>query len=334
MPRTVTRIRINKCKVVNAMATPTRPPHSTFLDLPYLPASQEAIATAKVRAAMLGVPYDMSAIYRSGTSGGPDGLRKASQQYSTYFFDDNVDFSEDFKVVDCGNVRITPAAPAQCRAYTKAAASEIIRSGALGIFIGGDHSIPIPLGEALSEATAGNIGYIVFDANMDAENDVDGELNSNVSEFRRLSELDNVDPRNMVLIGIRGSLNTRAEAAYIQDCGARLISMREVVQRGIADVMTEAIQVASDGTSAIYVSFDTDGVDAAYAPGTSGPEPGGLTSREILTAARMLGDHGITMFDVVEYCPVYDPSDITGKLCCYIIFNLLGATYARERDGV
>jgi agmatinase len=109
--------------------------------------------------------------------------------------------------------------------------------------------------------------------------------------------------------------------------------MREVVDRGIEVVMREALAIATADTSALYVSFDTDGVDAAYAPGTSGPEPGGLTSREILSAARMVGESDVTMFDIVEYCPPYDPSGITGKLCCYIIFNVLGAHYAKARDA-
>lgn len=307
----------------------TRPPHSTFLGLPYVHAKQSALRDAGAKAALLGVPYDMSAIYRSGTAAGPQGLREASRQYGPYFFDDDVDFSVDFPLVDCGDVTMIPAAPDRCRSNTRAAALEIIRSGAVGIFIGGDHSIPIPLGAALSEATDGDIGYIVFDANMDAEEEVDGERNSNWSEFCRLCELPNMNPRNMVLIGIRGSLNTRRQVDYIRDVGAHLFSMREVIDRGIVDIMNDAIPIASSNTSALYVSFDTDGVDAAYAPGTSGPEPGGLTSREILTAARMLGEHGVTMFDIVEYCPPYDPSDITGKLCCYIIFNLLGAHYAK-----
>jgi arginase family enzyme len=308
--------------------SPTRPPTATFLGLPYVPAEAAALKQAGAKAALLGVPYDMSAIYRSGTAAGPRGLRDASRQYGPYFFDDDVDFVTDFALVDCGDVTMIPAAPERCRANTRTAALEILRSDAIGVFIGGDHSIPIPLGEALSQATEGGVGYIVFDANMDAEEEVDGERYSNWSEFCRLCELPNVNPHNMVLIGIRGALNTRRQVEYIRDVGAHLFSMRDVIERGIVDVMTDAIKLASAGTSALYVSFDTDGIDAAYAPGTSGPEPGGLTSREILTAARMLGEHGVTMFDIVEYCPPYDPSDITGKLCCYIIFNVLGAHYA------
>lgn len=311
--------------------TITVPPWSTFLGLDHVAANTKALVESKAQAALLGIPYDMSAIYRSGTAAGPQGLRQASRQYGPYFFDDDVDFSTDFKLVDCGDVTMVPADPDQCRNNTREAAKAILQSGAMGIFIGGDHSLPIPLGQALSEVATGKVGYIVFDANMDAEEEVDGQRNSNWSEFCRLCELPSVNPENMVLIGIRGSLNTRAQVDYIRSKGARLIPMREVLDRGIEDVMTEAMALAGKGTSDLYVSFDTDGVDAAYAPGTSGPEPGGLTSREILKAARMLGERGVSMFDIVEYCPAYDPSDITAKLCCYIIFNLLGARYATSK---
>ena len=307
-------------------------PQATFLAAPFVEARATALRAHGAKAALLGIPYDMGGIFRTGTSAGPRGLREASRQYLGYFFDDDVDLLEAYRLVDCGDAPMVPAAPKKCRAAAKSAAKEILRSGALGIFIGGDHSLPIPLGEAVAEETDGKVGYIVFDANMDAEDAVDGEVNSNWSGVRRLSELPNVSPRNMVLIGIRGSLNTKAQTDYLKRKGIRVIGMREVIERGIVAVMEEALGLAGRGTKALYASFDTDGIDAAYAPGTSGPEPGGLTSREILTAARMIGRHGVTLFDIVEYCPAYDPSGITGKLCCYIIFNLLGARYVAERE--
>ncbi len=305
------------------------PPASTFISAPFVEADSEKLTEFGAKAALVGIPYDMGGIWRSGTADGPRGLRDASRQYGSYFFDDNVDLFEAFNLVDCGNVEMVPASPEKCRAGMKHAASEIIRSGAMGIFIGGDHSIPIPIGEALSEAMPDKkIGYIVFDANMDAEDEVDGELYSNWSEACRLSELPNVDPKNMVMIGIRGSLNTRRQYEYVKSKGITIFGMKDIIELGIEEVMNRAIAIASKDTDALYVSFDTDGVDAAYAPGTSGPEPGGLTSREIITAARMLGRHGVTIFDIVELSPPYDPSGITARLACYIIFNLLGSAYS------
>ena len=310
------------------------PPPSTFIGAPFMEARAELLRAAGVKAALLGMPYDMGGIWRTGAADGPRGLRDASRQYGPYFFDDDVDLFEAFNLVDCGNAPMVPANPAKCRAAMKQSAAEIIRSGATGIFIGGDHSIPASIGEALSEATPGKIGYIVFDANMDAEEEVDGERFSNWSEACRLAELPNLDPRNMVMIGIRGSLNTRRQFEYVKSKGISIFAMRDIIELGIVEVMNRALAIAGNGTSALYVSFVTDGVDAAYAPGTSGPEPGGLTSREIITAARMLGRHGVSIFDIVELCPAYDPSGITARLACYLIFNLLGAAWSAQQRGV
>ncbi len=314
------------------MASPiSQCPQATFLNAPFVEARAKALRAVAARVAVLGIPYDMGGIFRSGTAAGPRGLRDASRQYGGYFFDDDVDLLETYRLVDCGDAPMIPGDPSRCHAAARAATAEILQSGAIPIVIGGDHSIPIPVGQALSQETEGKIGYIVFDANIDAEEEVEGELNSNWSEVCRLAELPNVNPENMVLIGIRGALNTRRQVDYVRSRGIRLISMREVIERGIAEVMQEALERATSGTSALYVSFDTDGIDAAYAPGTSGPEPGGLTSREILTAARMVGPH-VTVFDIVEFCPAYDPSDITGKLACYIIFHVLGARHVAQQD--
>lgn len=244
----------------------SRRPQATFLGAPYVEARAEALRAAEAKAALLGIPYDMGGIYRTGTAAGPRGLREASRQYGAYFFDDDVDLIEHYRLVDCGDAPMVPASPEKCRAAAKAAAKEIIRSGALGIFIGGDHSLPIPIGQALSEETRGEIGYIVFDANMDAEEEVDGELNSNWSEVCRLTELPNVSGRNMVLIGIRGSLNTRRQVDFLRDRGIRLIPMWDVVRRGIADVMTEALEIAGSGTSALCVSFMSASIPKASMP--------------------------------------------------------------------
>lgn len=306
-------------------------PQSTFINAPFVEADAALLRKHGAKAALMGCPYDMGGIWRTGTADGPRALRDVSRQYTGYFVDDDIDLISTFNLVDCGNAPMIPASPERCRAAMKRGAAEILKSDAMGIFIGGDHSIPIPLGEALSENTDGQIGYIVFDANMDAEEDVDGERYSNWSEACRLAELPNVDPKNMVMIGIRGNLNSRRQTEYARDKGMTVIKMHEVWEDGIKNVMERALAIAGRNTKELYVSFDTDGIDAAYAPGTSGPEPGGLTSREILTAARMIGKHGVRMFDIVELCPAYDPSGITARLAAYIIFNLLGAHHTARR---
>ena len=216
-------------------------PQATILCAPFVEAREIDLRRHGARAALLGIPYDMGGIYRSGAAAGRRGLREASRQYGGNFFDDDVFLVDASRLVDCGDARIVPANPQQCRAAAKSAAKEIIRSGAIGIFIGGDHSIQIPLSEAISEKVPGKVGYIVFDANMDAEEEVDGELNLNWSEVCRLAELDNIALSDMALIGIRGALNTRRQTDNLRDRGTCVIGMWEVIRRVIEDAMSEAL---------------------------------------------------------------------------------------------
>ena len=103
------------------------PPPSTFIGAPFMEARADLLRAAGVKAALLGMPYDMGGIWRTGAADGPRGLRDASRQYGPYFFDDDVDLFEAFNLVDCGNAPMVPANPAKCRAAMKQSAAEIIR---------------------------------------------------------------------------------------------------------------------------------------------------------------------------------------------------------------
>jgi agmatinase len=101
--------------------------------------------------------------------------------------------------------------------------------------------------------------------------------------------------------------------------------MREVKERGPEAVIKDALDRVWDGVDGVYVTWDTDSVDAAHAPGTTEPEPGGLTSHEILEAARIIGERGFTALDNVELAPIYDLSGITGKLVWCVLAEALYA---------
>jgi catechol 2,3-dioxygenase-like lactoylglutathione lyase family enzyme len=102
-------------------------------------------------------------------------------------------------------------------------------------------------------------------------------------------------------------------------------TVRELKERGVEPVLKDALDRVWDGTDGVYVTWDTDSVDAAYAPGTTEPEPGGLTSHEVLEIARIVGERGFTAFDNVELAPIYDLSGITGKLVWCVLAELLYA---------
>jgi agmatinase len=209
--------------------------------------------------------------------------------------------------------------------------SLILQSGAIPIAIGGDHSLPIPGARALSRFLGEKrMGYLAIDAHMDAAYSVDGEKETNASGVARASELPNVRPENVAIVGVRGTLNPREWLELIRERGINMYPMREVKERGIEPVLKDALDRVWDGTEGVYVTWDTDSVDAAHAPGTTEPEPGGLTSHEILAGARIIGERGFTALDNVELAPIYDISGITGKLVWCVLSEALYAN-ARAR---
>ena len=129
----------------------------------------------------------------------------------------------------------------------------------------------------------------------------------------------------MAVIGIRGQINVREWWDEVRARGIRVYPMSEVLERGFATTAQEALDRVWDGVDGVYVSFDTDSIDSAAAPGTTGPEPGGLTSHEILQLGRWVGERGLTAVDNVELCPVYDPAGITAKLVWSVLAEMLFA---------
>jgi agmatinase len=311
--------------ITGSMATvlqATRLP--SFLGAPWIHCDTDEIRAHGARAAVLGVPFDQATVYRSGSSHGPKGLRQASEQYLPYLGEFDIDLFEEFHLVDCGDVPIVPGDAARSRSIIADFVGRILDAGAFPILVGGDHSIPIPAMDAVSARVKGRVGYLHFDAHLDCQPDVAGERFTNWSGVSRAVERDNVDASNVAVVGIRGALNPPEQFRFVKEHGITMFTMREIARRGIADVVTEALDRVTDGTDAFYITWDTDVIDASAMPGTDGPEPGGLTSAEALRAVELVGARKPIAMDIVELTPAYDPSGISTRLACYLIFNVLG----------
>jgi agmatinase len=296
----------------------------SFIGSPWVHCDTESIRAHGAKAVFLGVPFDRATVYRSGSSHGPRGVRAASEAYLSYLGEYDIDLFEEFGLIDCGDVPIVPANAARSRAAIADYVGRILDAGAFPILVGGDHSIPIPAMDAVSARVGGKVGFLHFDAHLDCQPDVAGERFTNWSGVARAVERDNVDPRNVALVGIRGALNPPEQFRFARDHGLSVFTMREITRRGIADVVTEALDRVTDGTDAFYITWDTDVIDASAMPGTDGPEPGGLTSAEALRAIELVGARKPIAMDIVEITPAYDPSGISTRLGCYLIFNVLG----------
>jgi agmatinase len=295
--------------------------------------SPDELQGAGAKVAFLGVPFEggNACIDRPGSANGPMGLRLASSQYFSWSFEWDVDLFEAYGLVDCGDARVAVGSAERTHKLVEEDILSILQAGAIPISIGGDHSLPIPGARALSTFLGEKkMGYLAIDAHMDAGYSVDGEKETNCSGVARASELPNVSPENVAIVGVRGTLNPKEWLDLIHDRGLNLYAMREVKERGMERVINDALDHVWDGVDGVYVTIDSDSIDAAFAPGTTEPEPGGFSSWEILDAARIIGKRGFTAFDNVELCPIYDQSGITAKLIWNVITEML---YANAKEG-
>ena len=296
----------------------------------------DQVASAGAKAAFLGVPFEggNACIDRPGSGNGPLGLRLASMQYFPWSFEWNIDLEEAYNLVDCGDAPIAVGNAVRTHELIEAEILKILEGGAIPLSIGGDHSLPIPGARALSRhlGPEKKMGYLALDAHMDAGYSVDGEKETNCSGVARASELPNVSPANVAIVGVRGALNPREWLDLIRERGINFYPMSEVKTRGMEPVMNDALDHVWDGVDGVYVSIDSDCIDAAFAPGTTEPEPGGFSSWEILQAARIIGQRGFSAFDTVELCPIYDQSGITAKLIWNVISELLFANARQNRN--
>jgi agmatinase len=303
----------------------------SMLKAPYAPPDQ--LDGSRTKVAFLGVPFEggNACIDRPGSGGGPMGLRIASTQYFPWSFEWDIDLMEAYGLVDCGDAPIAVGNAEKTHQYIEEEIFAILQAGAIPFSIGGDHSLPIPGARALSRFLEGKkMGYLALDAHMDAGYSVNGEKETNCSGVARASELPNVAPQNVALVGTRGYLNPREWLELVRERGLNMYTMKEVKERGAEAVINDALDRVWDGVDGVYVTIDADSIDAAFAPGTTEPEPGGFTSREILDIARAIGKRGFTAVDTVELCPIYDQSGITAKLIWNILAEML---FANAHEG-
>jgi agmatinase len=306
---------------------------STFLAAPYVPAHASAIREHGALAAFLGIPYENSNVYRQGQRGGPRAVRDATDQFFSYHYDYDVDLVDAYRLVDCGDVATMSTDVTASHDAMRRATLEVLRGGALPLIQGGDHSIPIGTMKALSEFTEGKIGLIQFDSHLDSSDVFLGSRENGGCHLRRTSELPNVSPSNIVHIGSRGLWNLPDQVQYCKSAGINVVRMREVRRRGIREVAAEALALASDGTDALAIDVDLDVLDCSHAPGVCSPEPGGLTSSDLLEALELIASSGRTrLVEVVELAPVWDPSALGARMACYVMFTVLGANAGNLRQ--
>jgi agmatinase/guanidinopropionase len=273
-----------------------------------------------VDVAMLGVPFDSGTSYRSGTRFGPRKIRETSLMIWGHNSTLNVTPLKELTVVDYGDVSVVPTSIEHTMTAIEKIASEIIDTGTTLITLGGDHSIALPLLRAHAQKH-GPVSLVHIDAHIDTwEAEFDGSPYSHGTPFRYALQEGLIREGEYMQIGIRGPLSGENDYDDAKKLGARTITIHEVMEKGVAEVLKEVHQRMK---GPVYVTVDIDSADPAFAPGTGTPEVGGLTSYQLLQLVR--GLHGLNLigFDLVEVSPPYDHGDITAILASNIVFEYL-----------
>lgn len=282
---------------------------------------------------LLMVPIARGAIKHVAAHLGPNALRMVWPFFTTYSIDYDVDIA-GLRVRDLGDVEISLLdVPAAHQAIESAAAALLtLNRDFFPVTIGGEHSLAHPLLRAFKRARGyDRIGLIQFDAHMDFQTGEHGPHNG--TPIRTILEEGIVDPRNLVQIGISGFVQAEWHARWGREQGVTIFSARDVATQSMAPLLDAAIAIAGEGTDAIYVTFDIDCFDQAFAPGTGASLPGGITPWQAYDALFQLGAHPqVQGFDLVEVDPSRDAGDITARLATKLILTLL-AGYQTRRDG-
>lgn len=293
----------------------------SFMRLPHVRPEREALRASGAAAAFYGVPWDSTSISRTGANYGPRGMREISCQFLSYNAALDFDLVERLAPVDCGDARVVLANAEKTFAAAQRDIGEILAAGALPVVLGGDHSVTIPAVRAVRAAHR-RPGLVLVDSHLDTAVDVGGETLNHCCPIARAVDA-GFPPEHIVLIGINGWLNPPAELAYAREHGIEVIWLEELWAQGVQHVVERALAIAGAGTDGIYLSFDADSLDAAYAVGTCVPTPGGLTAREAIELVRGVAAAGLVGLDVVEVAPSLDPTTMTAGLGCRVALEAL-----------
>lgn len=290
----------------------------------------------KIKLGLLGLDYDTEAGRGwPGARYAPNSIREAlggimNRMEDGFLFDvcgnSLIDYNQ-IEIKDYGNT-------SNIRRYNHELALQdmskaiqtVINEGYTPLLLGGDHSVTNAGFDALYACTEGKIGIIDFDAHLDLKYDspTQGRY-SGSSEIRRAVERERIDPRNVVEIGPRG-FNYPEHYHFIRESGITIFTPRDVYEQGARAIAEKALEIASDGTDAIYVTVDIDALDMGYALGSGGQEPAGLNHFQLSDMLRVVASSAAAI-DFVEVNPMTDHRELTSHVCANLILEYIAGLY-------
>jgi agmatinase len=281
--------------------------------------------------AVIGVPFDTATSFRSGPRMGPAAIREASLLLRPWHPALGVDVFGTLSVVDGGDLDVTPGNAERTTAQIAEGLAPVIDAGATPLVLGGDHSIV--LGELRAHARKhGPVAVVLLDAHADTWDQYYGERYFHGTPFRRAMEEGLIDPHRSLLAGMRGSLYAAADLDEPRSWGFEIVPCDEVrtwTPERYGERVRERI-----GDGPVYLSFDIDCLDPAFAPGTGTPEVAGLLPHEAIAFLRALAGVRFVGYDVVEVSPPYDgPGQVTALNAASIAYELLALSAVAAASG-
>lgn len=270
--------------------------------------------------ALAGVPWDSAVTNRAGARHGPREVRNMSSLIRRVHHVSNINPFELCRVGDVGDTPVNPINNDRMLGMIEEFYSDLLEADVTPLSCGGDHLITLPIMRALCKDRP--VGMVHFDAHTDtADAAFDGERYHHGTPFRRAVEEGLLDPERTIQIGIRGARSDANYNDFSHDSGMRVVYIEEFYEMGVNAVIEEARRVVGDGP--VYISFDVDGLDPVYAPGTGTPEVGGYSTHEAQRMIRGLQGLDIVGGDVVEVAPPFDQTGNTALVGATFMFEIL-----------
>jgi agmatinase len=278
---------------------------------------------AGLDAVVVGIPFDAATTYHPGARFAPYEVRKVSALVQSFHPAHKIDVFAAIKAADGGNIAVPPFTPPVAREVIEHGIAAIAGAGAVPFVVGGDHSVALPAMRAVMKKH-GPLAVVHVDAHLDtSDGAVWGDDYHHGTPLRHAIQEGLVERGQLYQIGMRATWGDPREGNISADHGASRFDIDALASIGVAEAMARV--VGSIGARPVYVTFDIDAVDPAFAPGTGTPVPGGMTSREAVAVLRALGGVRLVGMDLVEVCPARDHADITSHLAAHLVYEGLAA---------
>ena len=313
-----------KYKPINSLEYPRFAEVKTFMRLPYVK------TTENIDYAVVGVPFDTGVTYRTGQRFGPSAIREISSLVKPYNIPQDVNVVEELSGVDYGDVPVNPGYILNSYDRMVATLTPLVEAGVIPICMGGDHSIT--LGELRARAKKyGPVALLHFDSHFDTIDSYFGEKYNHGTVFARAVEEGLIDVDHSIQVGMRGTFYDRTDLTGSEDLGFKVVTSFKMRELGLEEVKRQIKERIGDAK--VFLTFDIDFVDPAYAPGTGTIEVGGWTGSESLDLVRSLKGINFVGFDLVEVMPQQDPSQITAFLAANIMFEFISLIALQKKNG-